>query len=172
MLANSARYMVGLKLPYMALVFILLSSCSGNGFHLRENVSLSGVHKAIAIEGVSPESNLYLALEQAIAEAEGKVVPLSKASSIVQVSDLREGKKIIAYTENRVAREYMVFLRFNYQLKHSGKALKNHLINLDKTLIYDASFVLGKAEEERRILQSLREEAVRLMLLRLQYSKY
>ena len=135
-------------------------------------MSLSGAYKKIAIEGVPSESNLYLTLEQAIVGAEGKVVPLSKASTIVRVSDLKEGKKVVAYTENRVAREYMVFLRFSYQLERSGKLLKNHLINLDKTLIYDASFLLVKAEEERRILQSLREEAARLILLRLQYSKH
>ncbi len=164
--------MVGLKLAYIILGFILLSSCSGNGFHLRENVSLSGVHQAIAMQGISPESDLYVTLEQAIAEAGGKVVSLPKAGSVIRISELKEGKKIVAYTEGRIAREYLVFLRFNYQLKYSDKILENRLINLDKTLIYDANFVLGKAEEERRILHSLREEAARLILLRLQYSKH
>ncbi|MCK5918926.1 MAG: hypothetical protein KAG34_10885, partial [Cocleimonas sp.] len=61
-----------------------------------------------------------------------------------------------------------VYLHFDYQIKVNDK-LKKHAIRLDKTLIYDANFVLGKAEEEKRIQQSLREEAARLILLHLRY---
>ena len=171
MLASSERCKIGLKISYIVWIMIFLSSCSGAGFHLRQSVSLSAGYDSIAITGVAPESKIYLALEQGVVAAGGKIVPPSRANTIVRVSDLKEGKKIVAYTENRVAREYMVFLRLRYQLERSGKILKSRQINLDKTLIYDVNFVLGKAEEERRILQSLREEAVRLILLRLKYSK-
>lgn len=170
-MAVNVKNIMRLQFFYTALLFLLLSSCSGGSFHLRESVSLSGLQQAIAIQGIPPESSLYIALEEVIAEADGEIVPLAKAGTIVQVTKLKEGKKVVAYTENRIAREYLVFLRFNYQLKKSGKTLGSRQISLDKTLIYDSNFVLGKVEEERRILQSLREEAVRLILLRLQYSE-
>ncbi|HIO91464.1 MAG TPA: hypothetical protein EYG68_01310 [Leucothrix mucor] len=159
------------KLFAIVLVLLFLQSCAGSGFHLRESVQLSGDYKKISLQGVSTESDLYAALEQAVTDAAGELVPLDSAASIISIRHLKEGKKIIAYTKNRVAREYLVFLRFDYQIKASGKVLESRLVNLDKTLIYDANFVLGKAEEEHRILQSLREEAARLILLRLQYSK-
>jgi outer membrane lipopolysaccharide assembly protein LptE/RlpB len=87
------------------------------------------------------------------------------------VSNLKQDKKIVAYTGQRIAREYMMYLRVDYQLKKGANKLQPRLIHLNKTLIYDANFILGKAEEELRIQQSLREEAARLILLHLRYAK-
>ncbi len=164
------KYNIGTRFYFIALTF-LLSACSGGAFHLRESVKLEDNYKAISIQGIAAESELYILLEQGIAEAEGKVVPSNRARSIITISDLKEDKKIVAYTKDRVAREYLAFLRFKYQLKSAGKSSEIYEINLDKTFVYDVDFVLGKAEEERRIKQALRKEAVRLILLRLQYSK-
>ena len=44
-------------------------------------------------------------------------------------------------------------------------------INIDRSYLYDPDFALGKAEEEKRVKQALYEEATRLILLRLKYSK-
>lgn len=163
-----------MKKKSVVLVFILLASlmlyaCSGNGFHLRQGATLSGVSKKIAVQGISTESALYSMFVEKVSDAGGQVVPLSGAKTVVTLADLKEDKKIIAYTGQRVAREYMIYLSFSYELAIAAKKFKKEIIRLDKTLIYDASFVLGKVEEELRIRQSLREEAVRLILLRLRY---
>lgn len=150
------------------LLLLLLQSCSNNGFHLRESTSLSGDYKKIALQGIAEDSGLYTTLEEAIGAAGGSIVPIKVASLLIAISELKEDKRIIAYTSKRVAREYRVYLHFDYQIKVNDK-LKKHAIRLDKTLIYDANFVLGKAEEEKRIQQSLREEAARLILLHLRY---
>jgi outer membrane lipopolysaccharide assembly protein LptE/RlpB len=153
------------------IIFLLLPSCSGGGFHLRESTRLSGAYQNIVLQGISTESKLYTTLKQSIKEAGGDVVPLVSANSIIVINNLKEDKKIVAYTRERIAREYMVYLHFDYQIKIGDKEREQRLIRLDKTLIYDSNFVLGKAEEESRIQQSLREEAARLILLRLRYSK-
>ncbi|MCK5809550.1 MAG: hypothetical protein KAH00_00595 [Cocleimonas sp.] len=159
------------SITFILFVLLLLQSCSNSGFHLRESTSLSGIYKKIAVQGLEEKSDLYTTLEEAISDAGGNVVPLELASSTIVLSHLKEDKRIIAYTSQRVAREYSVYLHFDYQIK-VDKKLKKRLIRLDKTLIYDANFVLGKAEEEQRIQQSLREEAARLILLRLRYSQH
>ena len=152
---------------FLSMITLVLQACSSNGFHLRESTSLSGVYEKIALQGLAEDSDLYSALEEAIVDAGGSVVSTGMGS-IIAISNLKEDKKIIAYTSKRIAREYMIYLHFDYQIK-VDKMLKKRLIRLDKTLIYDANFVLGKAEEEQRIQQSLREEAARLILLGLRY---
>ena len=154
---------------FVIMTLFLLSSCAGGAFHLRQSTRLSGVYVKIALEGISKESALYTTLEQALIEAKGEVVTLSEADSILSIDQLKEDKKIVAYTSARIAREYMIYLNFDYEIKVVGKKPQKRSIRLNKTLIYDSTFVLGKAEEEHRIQQSLREEAARLILLHLQY---
>ena len=159
------------SLIFISMLLWLLQSCSGSGFQLRKSADLPSDHINIALQGIESESDLYKTLEKAIIDAGGQIVPLLKASAVITVSNLKQDKKIIAYTGQRIAREYMIYLRFDYHVKVGTNASQPHLIRLDKTLIYDANFVLGKAEEELRIQQSLREEAARLILLRLRYAK-
>lgn len=160
-------------MPLCVLLFVslFLSSCSGGGFHLRESVSLSGPYSKIAILGISPESELYKTLEKAIDDAGGDVVSPAQASARLVISKFKEDKKVVAYASGRVARGYLVYLRFDYLVKIASKQLETRSLNLDKPMIYDSNFVLGKAEEERLTLKALREEAARLILLHLKYGK-
>jgi outer membrane lipopolysaccharide assembly protein LptE/RlpB len=165
-----------MKKKALSFVFILISSlllpaCSGNGFHLRQDATLSDDSKKIVVQGISTESDLYSMFVEKIPDAGGEVVALSRATTMITLTDLKEDKKIVAYTGQRVAREYMLYLYVDYELTIANQKFKKNRIRLDKTLIYDASFVLGKAEEELRIQKSLREEAVRLILLQLRYHK-
>jgi outer membrane lipopolysaccharide assembly protein LptE/RlpB len=162
---------ITLSVLLIVIVSLLLQSCSGNRFHLRKNTTLSGVYEKIAVQGLSAESALYRTIAQAIVSAGGKVTSLDDATATITLTQIKEDKKIVAYAAKRVAREYMIYLYFDYQIKIATNLLKKRAIRLDKTLIYDANFVLGKAEEKLRIQQSLREEAARLLLLRLRYSK-
>ena len=155
----------------IVIISLLLHSCAGSGFQLRKATTLSGVYEKIALQGLSTESNLYTTLEQSIVSAGGKVVALDAATAIITLTHIKENKKVVAYAAKRVAREYMIYLHFDYHIKIASNVLKKRAIRLDKTLIYDANFVLGKAEEKVRIQQSLREEAARLLLLHLRYSK-
>jgi outer membrane lipopolysaccharide assembly protein LptE/RlpB len=153
---------------FFSIITLLLQACSSAGFHLRKSTPLADMYKTIALQGIAKDSDLYITLAEAMVNAGGSIVPLALANSTIIISNLKEDKQIIAYTSKRVAREYRVYLRFNYQIK-ANKKIKKYLIRLDKTLIYDSNFVLGKAEEEKRIQQSLREEAARLILLRLRH---
>lgn len=158
------------------LVLLLLQSCSGNGFHLRENVDLPLKYQRIQIENLSYENDFVKAFEVALEESGGQLLeqdssPITK----IKINNFREGKRIVAYTKERKAREYLLFLKFDYTIKPTKKLNANssvHFrINLDRVFIYDPDFALGKAEEEDKIRDDLYAEAARLMLLRLQYSK-
>jgi len=74
-------------------------------------------------------------------------------------------------------REYLVFLKIEYSIVPKQSPLRNsqlaskRRIHIDRSYLYDSDFALGKSEEEKRVKKTLYEEAARLILLRLKYSK-
>ncbi len=152
------------------LAVLLLQACSGNGFHLRKELDLPTSYQQIQIENISYESKFVKAFEEALEESGGKLV--EKAPTKITINNFREGKRAIAYTSERKARQFLLSLKFDYFISSTNnKTKQKYRINLDRVFIYDADFALGKAEEESKIRQSLYNEASRLMLLKLQYSK-
>lgn len=148
---------------------LLLQACSGNAFHLRNNVNLPAKYQQIQTENILSGNGFSKAFRLAIEEAGGQV--LDTANTKIRFDNFREGKKVVAYTKERKARVYLLFLKFDYEIVDGKQVLPNRRINLDRTFIYDANFALGKAEEESQIRHDLYAEAARLILLRLQYAE-
>ena len=164
------------------LLLLLIQGCSGNGFHLRKNVNLAPEYNQVLIKGIAPELEFSLIFADALSEAGGAVVTdIHLAKSTIEFTKLEEGRRIIAYTSDRRAREYLVFLKIEYSIRHKlldknpnklkAIASSKKRINIDRSYLYDPDFALGKAEEEKRVKQALYEEATRLILLRLKYAK-
>ena len=156
---------------------MLIQGCSGNGFHLRKSVDLAPSYSKIKLQGLSSDSEFNTIFADALSEAGGTIVSAEKAANSTLVfSKFEEGRRVIAYTSERRAREYLVFLKVEYAiLKNnkkniSGEALPKWRINIDRSYLYDPDFALGKAEEEKKVKLALYEEATRLILLRLKYS--
>ena len=170
--------MLNLRASLSVCIFLavfFLQACSGNGFHLRKDLDLPVSYQQIQIENLSYENSFVKVFEEALEESGGQLVSnTASPSTIIKINNFREGKRIIAYTSEREAREFLLSLKFDYRIvsvKKSASINKNHRINLDQVFIYDADFALGKEEEENKIRQNLYEEAARLILLRLQYAK-
>lgn len=171
--------MVACFAVFFLLQSIFLSACSSS-FHLRKEVTLAKSYQQIQLENISLESDFAKIFENTLEEAGGQLVNLqinskktayNTASTKVIINNLRVGKRVVAYTRERKARIYLVFLKLEYtiQSKNRQKQPKQNL-SLDKTFIYDVNFALGKAEEEKQIRNGLYAEAARLILLYLQYS--
>lgn len=171
--------MVACFAVFFLLQSIFLSACSSS-FHLRKEVTLAKNYQQIQLENISLESDFAKIFENTLEEAGGQLVNLqinskktayNTASTKVIINNLRVGKRVVAYTRERKARIYLVFLKLEYtiQSKNRQKQPKQNL-SLDKTFIYDVNFALGKAEEEKQIRNGLYAEAARLILLYLQYS--
>jgi len=166
----------------LILLLLLIQGCSGSGFHLRKNVELAPQYNEIQLQGLAEDSEFNVFFEDALSEAGGNIVSDEKlAKSTIVFTKFEEGRRIIAYTSDRRAREFLVFLRIEYSIRqnfHQQKkktakdvVLSTKRINIDRSYLYDPDFALGKAEEEKRVKQALYEEATRLILLRLKYSK-
>ena len=169
------KYLFSLK---VILLLLLIQGCSGNGFHLRKNVELAPTYNKLNVQGLNVESEFNAIFADALSEAGGTIVNDEKtANSILVFSKFEEGRRVIAYTSERRAREYLVYLKLEYGIRHnnrkdtSDEELPKWRINIDRSYLYDPDFALGKAEEEKKVKLALYEEATRLILLRLKYSK-
>ena len=164
------------------LLILLIQGCSGNGFHLRKNVKLAPDYSQTVLQGLPTESEFSSIFSDALSEAGGNIVSDGRfAKSTIEFTKFEEGRRVIAYTSERRAREYLVFLKIEYNIRRSS--LQNNKknakttesskkrINIDRSYLYDPDFALGKVEEEKRVKQALYEEATRLIMLRLKYSK-
>jgi outer membrane lipopolysaccharide assembly protein LptE/RlpB len=167
-------------LIYTFLAVLFLQACSSNGYHLRKNIDLPVRYQRIQIENISYENGFVKVFEEMLEESGGELVSnnTSLVNTKIKINNLRESKRIVAYTSERKAREYLLSLKFDYSIESTKKSTlireknsKKHRINLDRVFIYDADFALGKEEEENKIRQNLYEEAARLILLKLQYAK-
>jgi len=156
---------------------MFIQGCSGNGFHLRKNVDLAPKYSKVQLQGITEDSEFKPFFAVALSEAGGNIVSDEKlAKSTIVFTKFEEGRRVIAYTSDRRAREYLVYLKIEYSIRQSKKkglkdvAQTKRRINIDRSYLYDPDFALGKAEEEKRVKQALYEEATRLILLRLKYS--
>lgn len=159
----------------LSLVILLPALLQGCSFQLREDIRLPTHFKHLQIIGASESDGLRSALKTAIEEAGGKVISASKTK--LRLSNIREGRRIVAYNSERKARIYLISLKFNYNVffntnsNEKGRGFSKQRINLDKTFLYDANFALGKVKEEEKIRESLYTEAARLILLRLKHGQ-
>jgi outer membrane lipopolysaccharide assembly protein LptE/RlpB len=167
------RFRLVIVVPLM-FAFLVMQACTDSGFHLRNNISLPLKYQKVQIQGLRQGYDLVKVFQLKLEEAGGEL--LESASTIIKIHNYQEGRRVVAYTRERRAREYLLFLRFDYSVSLPAKNDKyierdKRRINIDRTFIYDANFALGKAEEEKLIRQDLYEEASRLILLHLQYGK-
>lgn len=154
-------------LPVFVLSLLIQACTAGNGFHLRNKVDLPPLVRHLELQGVSSETGLALALEDALEEAGGSIQKTAPAKLVI--SNFHDDKRVTAYTKERKAREYLVYLKFNYALQLPGKEAEQiGRITLDRAFIYDANYALGKDEELNKIREDLQKDAARLILLRLQ----
>ncbi len=164
--------MKALYLTTGLLMLLLLQSCSGNGFHLRKELNLPINFQRIQFENIAYEHEFVEVFGEELEESGGILV--EKSLTKIIVSNFREGKRVIAYTSERKAREFLLSLKFDYLISSSNSKIitkQKYRINLDRVFIYDNDFALGKAEEESKIRRSLYQEAARLILLKLQYNR-
>lgn len=160
------------KWLFLLLALVGIGACGNNGFHLRDQMPLPERYQAIYLENLAQE-DFRRQLKNKIEEQGAKLVEsIDQATTIIDISDFQQGKRVSGYGENREVRQYIIFLKMNYRVldaKTREELFPKARINIDKTQIYDSTFVLGKVEEERLINQELLKDAARQILIKLRY---
>ncbi len=96
----------------LILLLLFIQGCSGNGFHLRKNVNLASQYSKVQLQGITEDSEFKPFFANALSEAGGNIVSDEKlAKSTIVFTKFEEGRRVIAYTSDRRAREYLVYLK-------------------------------------------------------------
>ena len=164
-----------IKWVLISLFCVALAGCAVAEFKPRGPVTLPDRYTQIYIEGLEPESDLTTYFKAALRQRGSYVVKnKSSSSSVLHIAQLHEKKRVAGYGANREVRQYLIQLKFLYKIVPSDindtSTIPWNTIDLDKTQSYDSEFILGKIDEEEIIRKSLRKDAVRRVMLQMQYA--
>lgn len=155
----------------------LLTACgSGGAFHLRGTqtpvqkpaavtTDIKSVERRIAIEGTDAEQGMGLELAKALSV--GKIAVDEEADTKLIITELQEDKRASAFTTGRIISQFLIFNKFEYEVQVGDKSLGKYRIDINETQNYDSTFIIAMREEQRQIRDTLRIEAARLVMLRL-----
>lgn len=143
---------------------LALSAC---GFQLRETTQLPTEYQQIGLQGSGIDKELGRVLRDAFVDARSNLRSDPSLKTQLVISNLQEDDRVASYDADLDVRQYLLFILFDYEILIDGKSVAKQRIRLDKTMNYDSDFVLGRQEEEEQIRKVLREDAARLILLRL-----
>jgi len=149
---------------------LLLTSC---GFHLRGSVALPPALSEIAVTGettdIAPE--LRFELENA------GVRVIDSATMLLQLRAEQYGKKVLSVDTLGRAQEYGLSYAVRFSLKDMNEEkngvvwISDSSVTQTRDLRFDATAVLGTANEQTQLNAEMRHDAVLQILRQLQYAK-
>ena len=153
-----------------------LSACGGEPFRLHHSrpipdfVKQQGVYIEEAFEQDPGRVNgVVEGLRNALEERKVPVMTNPQTPNKIVITRIRENRTVSGYSASRQVREYNHTIEVEYKLVSPYiSAPIEQTIRAERSQVYNSTYVLGTAEEETTIKQELQQEAVRLMLLRLQ----
>lgn len=153
-----------------ALVLMLCLLLAACGFQLRGAAGLPPEMARTAITGLGAFDPLVIDLQLALRAAGVEPVPLSKATAELRIHDLRTGRRALSVGRDAQVSEYEVFTRLTYSVRGRGNdfEIPEQSLTLTRDYLFDPEGVLGQAEQEQSLRESMRRDLVQLILLRLQ----
>ncbi len=156
-------------------LLVWLAGCSGEPFHLRvsEAAPSALLQQGIYLQGVSPSSDFGIALQDGLEDAGITILEKATGSATsLTISSLNERRSVSGYSSTRQVREFIHTVDVRFRVKATGVDERlEQSVHVERSQVYDGKYVLGTADEEVDIKDELRQEAVRLIILRLQALK-
>jgi LPS-assembly lipoprotein len=156
----------------LVLALMMLVSC---GFKLRGQVELppdmAVVYINVGGSPTTPPSALGVTLRRVL-EANGVVVTTDPAQAKANLVILRDvvRRRLMAASAGGVDREYTLIYTVDYTVTRADGSplLAQESVSLSRDLLYPDAAVLGREEGEEIMLNALRDDIARSVLLRLQ----
>jgi LPS-assembly lipoprotein len=156
------------NIAFLWVLMFALVGC-GEAFHLRGSSPLPQLMQDIYVQGVGAQSAFGVALREGLQSAGASVKQEAKNAPVVlDITALNEGRTVSGYSSTRQVREFnhTVDVTFHVIGKGLGEA-QERSVHVERSQLYNGTYVLGATEEEATIKEELRREAVRLVILRL-----
>ena len=149
------------------LLLIVITSC---GFHLRGMTEIS--FKTISLEG--KELSLTKNLKKILNTNKVAIVSSTENPELrVEFLSEESEKRILSLSGQGLVREFEIFYRVRYRIKASDSEIwsQENIIETRKDFTYSDSNLIGKEEEERQLMETMRIEAITSLFNQIQVIK-
>ena len=160
--------MTALRLTILFLFASLLTCC---GFHLRGNVDLPANYQRMAIEGVSPYSDVGVKLKSGLQANGVQVVEAAGAQcslKLSQVSDQRRLLSVSAVSGKTAEYELHYSLMMSVRDRQGNVLVSEQPLQLLRDYVHDQNNVLATDNEEAQLRKDMERDMVGQILRRLQ----
>lgn len=152
---------------YALVALLLLSSC---GFQLRGAYQLPQAMQLTYVEAKS-ESDLVSALKRQL-KASGVTLldAASDQAATLFINKEQKQKRVVSVDSRGRAREYTLSYQLEFEVKHSssGFSMDQQSVKIERDFLFDTDDVLGKSKGVDELYESMQQDVIRLLLLRLQ----
>jgi len=149
------------------LTLVMITSC---GFHLRGMTEIS--FKTISLEG--KELSFAKNLKKVLNSNKVAIVSSTENPELrVELLSEETEKRILSLSGQGLVREFEIFYRVRYRIKTSDSEIWNEeeLIETRKDFTYSDSNLLAKEEEETKLNEAMRNEAITNLFNQIQLIK-
>lgn len=163
------------RTQWLALTLLCLSLLSGCGFQLRGAYQLPAAMQQTYIDAVAVNADLVRSLGIALRASDIQLLdaPSSDAAQLKLFNETRS-KRVVSVDSRGRAREYTLSYAISFSLSGpqpvtgDGFRIEQQDLQIDRDFLFDPEDVLGNARGESQLYEEMRQDLVRLILLRLQ----
>ena len=157
-----------LKITFLASLLVFLSAC---GFHLRGQVDLPVGLRILDLDAQQADTLTQNILRQSLLS--NGVTLSGDAPYTLKVLNESGDRRVLTVTSNAKASEYELIQNLTFELLDTkGDAVSDaQTITSYRTLQYDASAEIGKAQEEANLRREMKQSNAYNVLLRLKAIK-
>ncbi len=151
---------------FVLLSMLLLSAC---GFQLRGAYQLPPEMQQTYLQSPAETDLVRLLQRQLKASGVTLVAQASQGAATFKVISESRSKRIVSVDTRGRAREYTLTYSVRFSVKHdSAFSFAEQSVELDRDFLFDTEDVLGKSRGEAELYESMQQDVVRLIMLRLQ----
>ena len=151
----------------LILTLLIITSC---GFHIRDMKEIS--FKRVSLEG--KELGLTKKLKKLLNKNSVDIVRPSENPELrIEFFSEENEKRILSLSGQGLVGEYEIFYRVLYRTKTSDSQSwsENNILETRRDFTFTDASLLGKQEEERRLLESMADEAITNLFNQIQIIK-
>lgn len=155
---------------WLLIVYISMT-ISACGFHLRGMTSNLSFN-TVSVQGANLSLKRQL-LRNITANDLTLVDDVKEADVVLELINESNRKRIQSLAGTGVVREFELYYQVSFRMREASKPEwgKTHTLQLRRDYSYNDEIVLGKAEEEARLNDDMRNDAVREIMRRLSFIK-
>lgn len=157
-----------MKTQRLALV-LLLSLLAGCGWQLRGASTASLDERALHVRSQAQVPELEALVARNLRLAGARVVPADAAEATLVLLDEQLQRRPVSVSENAQVQEYELNYQLRYSLERVGAPVEEaQSVSVSQVFRNDANNVLSVQSQETEVTAQLRQDAIRLLLPRIE----